>query len=153
MLLGEFIQPGLVWTDLKATTKLDLINEISEMIAIEQPFIDKDNVSQALSKREELGSTGIEDGVAIPHAKIQGLDKTIVAFCRKTQGIDFQAHDGKPTQLFFILLAPEKSTIVHLKVLARLSRLLKNSTFRNQLLKADTSSDIYDAIIKEDKSH
>ncbi|MFH1873659.1 MAG: PTS sugar transporter subunit IIA [Pseudomonadota bacterium] len=152
MFLGEFIQPGLVWSDLKANNKLDLISELSEKISKSQPLISKENVARALTKREELGSTGIEDGVAIPHAKITGLDRTIVAFARKIEGIDFQAHDGKPSHLFFVLLAPEGSTTLHLKVLARLSRLLKRADFRNQLLKAANSSAIYEAIIREDKS-
>ena len=152
MLLGKFIQPALVWSDLQANTKLELIKEISEKIAQNQDLIAKDEIFQALAKREQLGSTGIEDGVAIPHAKIKRLNKTIIAFARKKNGLDFQAHDGKPSQLFFILLAPEKTTTIHLKLLARLSRLLKNNNFRNQLLKAANSSAIYEAIIREDKN-
>jgi len=152
MQLSEFIQPTMVWPTLDAKNKLEVISELSANIASHLAAVNKNEIADALIKREELGSTGIEGGVAIPHAKIETLDKTVVAFGRKIEGIDFDAHDGKPTQLFFVLLAPTQTTTIHLKVLARLSKLLKNSDFRNQLLNANDASDIYNSIIKEDKN-
>ena len=114
--------------------------------------IDRTKAIDVLQQREKLGSTGIGDGVAIPHGKVPDLSELVVAFGRSREGISFDAIDGKPAHLFFLLLAPENSTGQHLKALARISRMLKTPDFRRKLLDADTTSDLYKAIIEQDES-
>jgi PTS system nitrogen regulatory IIA component len=105
---------------------------------------------RVLLEREKLGSTGIGEGIAIPHGKLEGLEGMIVAFGRSPEGIDFEAMDGKPVHLFFMLMAPENSTGQHLKVLARISRILKDGDFRQQLLDAGSVDQLYRIIADKD---
>lgn len=105
---------------------------------------------RVLLERERLGSTGIGGGIAIPHGKLKSIDKLLLAFGRSRKGVDFDAMDGKPTHLFFVLITPEGSTGIHLKMLARISRLLKDSSFRERLMAADTRDDLYQIIKSED---
>ena len=97
-----------------------------------------------------MGSTGIGYGVAIPHGKLKKLDCLVVVFGRSVVGIDFQSLDSKPAHLFFLILAPEDSTAAHLKILARISKLLKDPSFRKKLLTAPSSDDIFNAIAEEE---
>lgn len=150
MHLSDVFSCDNVWSELHATTKAELVRELSQLIAEREPKLDGDDLYTALIEREKLGSTGIEDGVAIPHAKVAGLDDILVACIRCREGIDFDAHDGKPTHLFFVLLAPMNATGMHLKVLARLSRLLKDVRVRNRLMDAEGSEDMYRVITEED---
>ncbi len=151
MQLSNFIKPNLVWSDLKADNKQAIIREIAGNISLQKTFLSTSLITDILLKREELGSTGIEDGVAIPHAKMEQVDEPILAIARSKNGIDFHAHDGNPTFLFFVLLAPTKSSTAHLKLLARLSRLLKSPGLRKNLLNAADSLAIYNKILDEDK--
>ncbi len=153
MRISDFIKPQMVWSQLNASNKQEVIKELAIKIANCMPELKAENIEDVLLNRENLGSTGIEEGVAIPHAKIKGLSQTFIAFGRSIKGIEFQAQDQRPTHLFFVLLAPENSKATHLKLLARLSRLLKESFFRERLMQAATSSDIYTTIIEEDKKH
>ncbi len=103
-----------------------------------------------LMAREELGSTGIGDGIAIPHGKIPELDELIVSCGRSKKGIDFNARDGKPVHFFFLLLAPENSAGQHLKVLAMISRLSRNKVFRKKLMEAGSTTELYELIVEKD---
>ena len=100
------------------------------------PEIDHGRLVQALEDRERLNSTALGDGVAIPHGKLPGSSASFAAFGRSPQGVDFHSLDGKPTHLFFLLVAPEDSAGAHLKALARISRLLKDEAFRTRLMQA-----------------
>ncbi|MBW2646271.1 MAG: PTS sugar transporter subunit IIA [Deltaproteobacteria bacterium] len=110
----------------------------------------QEELVQVLVERERLGSTGIGGGIAIPHGKVKTIDKLLLAFGRSRKGVDFDAMDGKPTHLFFVLITPEGSTGVHLKMLARISRLLKDGSFKERLMVADTRDDLYQIIQSED---
>lgn len=151
MHLKDFIQPNMIWANLTSRSKPEVIKELAQNISQNMPDLKADDIASVLINRENLGSTGLEDGIAIPHAKIGGLNKIVVACARSDAGVEFQAHDQKPTRLFFVLLAPESATATHLKILARLSRLLKESSFRERLLSAKQADDIYNVIIDEDK--
>jgi len=146
MKLSEILSPKAVIADLGSTTKEGVLEELAATIASLHPEHDKGEITAALLEREKLGSTGIENGVAIPHAKLKNLDHIILAVGRSRAGIEFQAHDGKPSSLFFVLLAPDSSAGVHLKTLARLSHLLKEEGTRNKLLEASTDQEMYDII-------
>jgi PTS system nitrogen regulatory IIA component len=103
-----------------------------------------------LLEREKLGSTGIGDGIAIPHGKSKALDGLIMACGRSPEGVDFESMDGKPTHLFFVLLAPESSAGIHLKALAKISRMLKDTAFRQEFLAASNATEMFDLIESRD---
>jgi PTS system nitrogen regulatory IIA component len=103
-----------------------------------------------LREREALQSTGIGEGVAIPHGKVKGLDRLVATFARSTGGVDFESIDGQPTQLFFLLVVPEQSGGQHLKALARISRFFRDASFRARLLGATDLDEIFRAIEEED---
>jgi PTS system nitrogen regulatory IIA component len=111
---------------------------------------DSSEIVRILLEREQLGSTGIGENVAIPHARMKGLDKIVAAFGISKKGIEFDSLDRKPVNFVFILIAPEKATGNHLKALARISRLLKNPEFRSSLLKAPDKKTIYQLFLDED---
>jgi len=150
MQLSKIIRADSIWPDLTAKTKPEVIRELADHIATSTKTLDGHRIAEILMERERLGSTGIQDGIAIPHGKVPGLDHIIVACGRSPAGIDFDAHDQQPTRLFFVLLAPEFAAGQHLKVLAQLSRLLKDGRFRERLLSAPDADEMYRVIIEED---
>jgi PTS system nitrogen regulatory IIA component len=101
--------------------------------------------------RERLGSTGIGGGIGIPHGKIKDLESLVLGFGLSRKGVDFEAIDGKPTHIFFVLITPENSTGLHLKLLARISRILKNDQFKERLQNAADRDEIFDIIKEEDE--
>ena len=106
-----------------------------------------------LAERERLGSTAIGDGIAIPHGKLAGVNSIIGVFGRHQRGVDFDSLDGGPTYLFFLLVAPEDSASLHLKALARVSRLMKDPAFRERLSSAPDAAEIFRLIKEEDARH
>ena len=136
--------------DLKSTTKDDLLAEMASSLAAAEPVLEADALLGVLREREALQSTGIGEGVAIPHGKVQGLDRLVAAFARSTGGVDFDSIDGQPTQLLFLLIVPEQSGGQHLKALARISRFFRDASFREKLLGAGDLGEIFRAIEEED---
>ena len=151
MHLTDILRPEMVWTDLRANTKPELIRELAHLMATNDQALDESVVGEVLMERERLGSTGIQDGIAIPHGKVPGLERIVIACGRSADGIDFDAHDQKPTHLFFVLLAPEFAAGQHLKALARLSRLLKDSSFREKLMASGDAKVFFENIVEEDR--
>ncbi len=123
------------------------MEELCHALAAGHPGLDQDGVLEVLVERERLGSTGIGDGVAIPHGKLADIDNLLLSFGRSRAGVDFDSLDGKPAHLFFLVVAPDRSAGVHLKALARISRLLKSHVVRKELLEAKDAAGIF-AIIK-----
>jgi len=148
--IAEFLKSESVIADLTATTKADVLKELSLSLAKSNPTVPATRLAAVLEEREKLGSTGIGEGVAIPHGKLAGLPTLSASFGLSKKGVDFEAIDGKRTYLFFALVAPENSAGLHLKALARISRLFKSSAFREAILSANTSADIYALIAQED---
>jgi len=136
--------------DLESTTKDDLLAEMARSLAAAEPALEAVALLNVLREREALQSTGIGEGVAIPHGKVQGLDRLVAAFARSTRGIDFDSIDGQPTQLLFLLIVPEQSGGQHLKALARISRFFRDASFREKLLGAGDLEEIFRAIEEED---
>jgi len=136
--------------DLRATDKKGVLCELTVELA-QSSGIDHDEIVRVLLERERLGSTGIGGGITIPHGKLKSLSTLMMGFGRSREGVDFDAMDGKRAHLFFLLLAPENLTDGHLKMLARISRLLKHSVFKERLLDASDQKEIYAIIEKEDK--
>ena len=129
-----------------------MLEELVEALASNKGEIDKIELINALLEREKLGSTGIGDGVAIPHGKLNGLDNIILLFGKSGQGVDFYAIDRKPVCLVFLLVAPADSAGLHLKALARLSRMLREKEFKNSLLMASDAETLLKIIIDKDEN-
>lgn len=150
MKIIDVLKRESIVVDLKAKDKRGVLEELVGDLVLKTEGLDKERLLEILLEREKLGSTGIGYGVAIPHGKLKNLDYLVVAFGRSVVGIDFQSLDNKPAHLFFLILAPEDSTAVHLKILARISKLLKDPSFRNKLLSASSRDDIFNAIAEEE---
>lgn len=150
MRISEFLSPQAVIADMQARTKPDVLRELSATLVRAHPQLDEAKLVEVLGEREQLGSTGIGEGVAIPHGKLPGMTQLLATFGVSREGVDFEAIDGKPTHLFFALVAPENSAGVHLKALARISRLFKNPRFRAAILEASSAADIHALIVQED---
>jgi PTS system nitrogen regulatory IIA component len=153
MRIAEFLREDLVFADLAANDKAGVLGEMSAGLARAFPNLPAAKLSEALLEREKLGSTGVGEGVAIPHGKLPGIPGLIAAFARKKDGVDFAAIDGKPTYLFFVLFAPENSAGLHLKALARISRIFKQPQLRQALLSAESAPGIYRLISEEDAKY
>lgn len=150
MKIAEFLSPKAVVAQLRAQSKADVLAEMSQSLVAAHPELDANRLVEVLQERERLGSTGIGEGVAIPHGKLAGLPQLMASFGVARDGVDFEAIDGKPTHLFFALVAPENSAGIHLKALARISRLFKNPQFRQSILGAQGPEEIYRLIAEED---
>jgi len=153
MKITDILSSDMVVADLKGTTKPDILNELAKALAAKYKEIKLSDLNAVLAERERLGSTAIGDGIAIPHGKLRGVTKIIGAFGRHAAGVDFDSLDGEPSQIFFVLVAPEDSASLHLKALARVSRLLKEGAFRSRLLAAGDSDELYSLIKEEDNKY
>jgi nitrogen PTS system EIIA component len=153
MKITDLLSSDMVIADLKGATKPEVLNELAKAMAAAYPEIKLSDLTAVLAERERLGSTAIGDGIAIPHGKLRGVTKIIGAFGRHQRGVDFDSLDGGPSQLFFVLVAPEDSASLHLKALARVSRLLKEASFRSRLLAAKDSAELYSLIKEEDNKY
>jgi PTS system nitrogen regulatory IIA component len=150
MKIMDIIDIDLINADLKAHDKHEVLGELADMVA-KKEGLDINTLVPVLEEREKLGSTGIGDGIAIPHGKLRGLKKLVASFGRSAKGVNFDSIDGKPAHLFFLLMAPENTAGMHLKALARISRLLKDTEFREKLLDSKTTQEVYKVLQEEDE--
>lgn len=148
--MRDLLCDDLVIDDIAATDKDGVIREFAGLLKASGKIKDENEIVRVISEREALGSTGIGDGVAIPHGKLRGLGRMIVAFGRSKKGVDFQALDGRPVFLFFLLLTPEDRPGEHLKALARIARILKNPALRESLLNVQDRDELQRIILEED---
>jgi PTS system nitrogen regulatory IIA component len=151
MKFSELIEEDNIIPELKAKDKKGVLEELAEAISKHQPSVNKGDLVRVLLDRERLGSTGIGDGVAIPHGKLNGVKNPIISFGRSKEGLDFESMDGQPAYLFFLLIAPENSAGIHLKALAKIAKILKSTAFRKKLMGAAGREDLYQAIIETDE--
>ena len=151
MKITEILRPEAVVEELKSTTKAGALEELSAVIERVSGISLKERLVHALEERERLGSTGIGDGIAIPHGKLKDVKVMMAAFGRSPRGLDFQSIDGKPAHIFFLLVAPEDMAGPHLKALAMISRLLKEPSRRKAFMEAKTREDIYRLISEGDE--
>lgn len=150
MKIMDFLKEKTISARLKSSEKRGVIEELIDTLVKAGEIENKEEMLNALLDREKLGSTGIGEGVAIPHAKSDVVKEVVAAFGLSPQGVEFDSLDGKPAYLFFLLVAPADSTGPHLKALARLSRILKDKSFREALKKAKTKEEILGLIREED---
>ncbi len=152
MRIFDFLNEKAVSADLKAQDKNSAIKELTDLLikAGQLKPKDKDSVIKVLLNREALGSTGIGQGIAIPHGKCEYVSELIGSFGVSKNGIKFDSLDGEPAYIFFLLLAPIESSGPHLKALARISKLLKDKYFRDSLKNADSEKTLIKIIKDED---
>lgn len=151
MRIIEYLDKDAIIEDISGGSKEKILEELLKPIVSKNRDLKLNKLVEILLEREELGSTAIGDGVAIPHGKVKDLQEIMISFGRSIKGVGFDAVDGNPVHLFFTLLAPESSMGLHLKALAKISRLLKNPHFRKSLMEAKDRDEIYEIISKEDE--
>ena len=150
MKISDILVRDAVILDLAAREKRDVLAEMASALAGAESGLDEARLLEVLVEREKLQSTGIGEAVAIPHGKVTGLARLLASFARSRDGVDFDSIDGQPTHLFFLLVVPEHSGGQHLKALARISRFLRDASFRKRLLEAGTRDEVLRAIEEED---
>jgi len=153
MKIAEILSPEMVIPQLRGGSKAEVLNELARCLCKAHPEVTFDRLLGVLNERERLGSTAIGDGIAIPHGKLRGITRIQGVFGRSTGGVDFDSLDGNPTNLFFLLVAPEDSASLHLKALARVSRLFKDAGFRQRLLDAPDAAELYRLLKEEDNKY
>ena len=151
MKISDILGRDRIVSQLSSQTKEGILRELVHALAKGAQPINEGRVIEILLERESLGSTGIGEGVAIPHGKSKEVREIMATFGRSLSGMDFQSLDGKPTHLFFLLIAPENSAGTHLKALAQVSRLMKDPSFRKRLMEARTSEELYAIFSEEDE--
>lgn len=150
MKLADILRESCVIANIKGGTKREILFEMVETLKKEKLIDDVDAVVDIIMERESLGSTGIGDGVAIPHGKMKKLKTILCVAGRSKEGVNFDAVDRRPVHIFFLVLAPEDSASLHLKVLSRISKVLRDQSFRKKILKLSDAHEIYTNIIEAD---
>jgi PTS system nitrogen regulatory IIA component len=153
MKVVDFLRPELVIAELGTSPKNEVLARMASHLAGHQAGVDAAALHKVLEEREILASTAIGDGIAIPHGKLDSVGQLVGALGRSTAGLEFDAIDGKPTHLVFMLVAPSTSTGIHLKALARLSRLFRDALFRQRLMEARDGLAMYQVISEEDQKY
>jgi len=143
MKLGDLLDKDYLLPKLEARTKKQVLAELVAVVADKLPALDREAALEVLTERERLGTTGIGDGIAIPHGKMDNLEDIVVVVGRSIDGVEFEALDQKPCHIFFLVLAPEQVAGMHLRVLAHISRLLKEQSFRKSFMEADSDDALW----------
>jgi len=146
----DFLDTDAITVDLKAANKKEAIEELVDLLSERHPIKEKDKLIGTLMAREALGSTGIGQGIGIPHAKSNIVSELIAVLGISHKGIDFDSLDGELTHIFFLLVAPEDAAGPHLKALARISRMLKDKYLRDSLISAKDEESILKIISNEE---
>lgn len=148
--ITDYMTEELIDLHLKGKTKEAILDELADLMVKSPNLTSKDTIKKALLEREQIGSTGIGRGIAIPHAKTENALRLTIAFGISNEKIDYDSMDGEGVKIFFVFASPMKDTQIYLKVLARISRLIRSEGFRNKLLNAKTPRDIIDCIAQEE---
>ncbi len=151
MRLSDFVNKRLINLSLQAKGKKETLEELAALLVKQRIIPDREKLVSVLMERESLGSTGVGNGIAIPHVKTDLVKKIIIAFGKSDKGIDFDSLDKKPVYLVFLIIAPEEAHETYLRVLARISRLLHEEKIRNGLRTAQSPRQVINLIRKEEK--
>jgi nitrogen PTS system EIIA component len=146
MLISDLIKQNLVCANLRSSDRDAVLSEILDFLARNQNFQDKDNILRALLERERNGSTGIGNGVAVPHARIDGLSESVLFVGVSQQGINFASLDSKPVRLVILVLSPVSQTGIGLKLLANIARLVNDKYFTSQMMNASTDEELFNIL-------
>jgi len=151
--IRDILDPSRVQLHVAGDTKREILTNLVAPIATTHPRIDIQALVATLLEREQTSSTAIADGIAIPHGRHSVGDKVVCAFGRNCEGLEFDSIDGSPTRIFFVLISPEARPTLHLRWLAHLAVLLRNSEFREMLLSADSPEAVIAAIEHAEQAH
>lgn len=153
MMLTDYLDIKTVIPVLNSKNKDDVINELAQNLSIFSPQINHERLVEVFQEREGLCSTAVDNGIAVPHAKLDGISNTVIGFGRSIEGIDYDSLDGKPTHFFISLIVPEESTGEHIKLLARISKVFKDQELRSKLMECETEAEIFELIVQEDEKY
>jgi nitrogen PTS system EIIA component len=149
----DYLQEERVIPELQGTDKRSVLKELSGVLVEPCQVASAEELLQVLLDREKLGSTGIGEGIAIPHGRLKKLKNFLVSFGRSMKGVDFDSIDRKPSQLFFLVMAPENSAVDNLKLLGRIVTLLKDPSFKRRLMEAPSQKELFQIISEEDEKY
>ena len=154
MKFSDFVQTNAICAKVESTEKEAVIRELVGCLVSSGQLKDseQENIVQAVLKREELGSTGIGRGIAVPHTKHASIDKPVGTVGVSADGVDFQSLDGEPVQLFFMLISPPDQQSAHLKALENISKQLQDETFCRFLKQAKTADDVQQILEEADNN-
>ncbi|MCX8082672.1 MAG: PTS sugar transporter subunit IIA [bacterium] len=150
MKITDFLKDDCILIGIKSRETKGAIAELLDLLKKRGYINNTDEILESVLEREKLGSTGIGGGIAVPHTKTDQIENLVGAVGISENGVSFDALDGEPVYIIFLILAPTKSIGLHLKALAKIARLLKDKTFRNALRKASSPVEVFN-IIKEDE--
>jgi len=153
MKIMDYLNEEWVIPELKGTDKPSILKELSSVLVKACQVSSVEELFQVLLDREKLGSTGIGEGIAIPHGRLKKLKRFYISFGRSLKGVDFDSIDRKPSQLFFLVMAPENSAVDNLKLLSRIVTLLKEPSFKKRLMEAQSQKELFQIISGEDEKY
>jgi PTS system nitrogen regulatory IIA component len=153
MKIMDYLNEEWVIPDLKGADKASVLKELSSVLVNPCQVTSVEELLQVLLDRERLGSTGIGEGIAIPHGRLKKLKRFFIVFGRSLKGVDFDSIDRKPSQLFFLVMAPENSAVDNLKLLSRMVTLLKEPSFKKRLMEAPSQKELFQIIAEEDEKY
>jgi PTS system nitrogen regulatory IIA component len=153
MKMMDYLSEEWVIPDLKGEDKPSILKELSGVLVKPCQVTSVEELLPVLLDREKLGSTGIGEGIAIPHGRLKKLKKFFISFGRSLKGVDFDSIDQKPSQLFFLVMAPESSAVDNLKLLGRIVTLLKEPSFKKRLMEASSQKELFQIIAEEDERY
>ena len=153
MKISDILTENLVATGLPGNTKNEVIDAMIDLVASSPKVLDKEKVRKAIFEREEIMSTGVGNGFAIPHGKTEAVSDIVAAFAVTAQPIDYQSLDEKPVRLVFLLVGKDNLVGPHIKLLSRISRLMNKEEFRRRLLDMKSPREILDAFRQEEATY
>jgi len=153
MKIMDYLNEEWVIPDLQGTDKASILKELSSVLVKPCKATSGEELLQVLLGREKLGSTGIGEGIAIPHGRSKKLKNFFISFGRSAKGVDFDSIDRKPSHLFFLVMAPENSAVDNLKLLSRIVTLLKEPSFKKRLTEAPSRKELFQIISGEDEKY
>ncbi len=148
--VSDLLRDDLINLNLSSDEKVKTLEELADLISEREKITDREEFLKSVMAREGLESTGIGRGVAIPHARTDTVERTVVALGRSKEGVDFASLDGRPVHLIFLIVSPERDKRLYIKTLARISRMVRRDDFRRSLLRATTPSDVI-ALVKKNE--
>ncbi|MEE9219061.1 MAG: PTS sugar transporter subunit IIA [Acidobacteriota bacterium] len=151
MKITDYLREDLIDANLKPRDKVDCLRQMIAVLVRAKAILNPEDSLARLLEREKVVSTGIGNGVGIPHAKAADVSRMVVAVARVEGGFDFEALDGRPVHILFLLLGPPQQAGLHVKLLARIARLIKHPGFLERLKQADTAKKLYQVIQNEDQ--
>jgi fructose-specific phosphotransferase system IIA component len=145
----DLIEPAVVRVPVQSSTKSEVLRELVDLLDAAGKLKSSDRALSALLDREAMGSTGLEEGIAVPHAKCDAVERLTVAIGIAPQGIDFQALDGKPSTMFFLLLAPPEQAGQHIEALSEIAKMTRSKSFCRLLLASETPEEVVELFQEE----